>query len=167
MQTDYFALFNLPVQFIIDETSLTDNYRKLAAIYHPDKFAAASGFEQRQAMMLSSTINDAYRILKSDIDRASYIVSLHNIDADAPEHTQFAPAFLMQQLEWREALEDARMDKNQASLDALEAEIQQEQDVLKTTIANTLAQEQYDEAAQLVRQGRFLNKMRSEIKAAR
>lgn len=167
MQTDFFALFELPKTFSIDITALETRYRQLAQLYHPDKFASASSFEQRQAMALSSTINEAYRILKSDIDRASYILQTHGIDADAPEHTHFAPDFLMQQMQWRETLAEAAMDNDEATLEQLSQEIKiAEQDLLHH-LAQALETEHHQEAAQWVRQGRFLNKMRAEIKAAR
>ncbi len=167
MQTDYFALFELPKQFEINQTHLEDRYRQLAATYHPDKFASASSFEKRQAMVLSSTINEAYRLLKSDIDRASYLLGQCGIDADAPEHTQFAPEFLMQQMQWRETLAEAKFEENTSELDSLESEIKQEYEKLISELNQALQQEQYNEAAQFVRQGRFLNKIRAEIKAAR
>lgn len=71
--------------------NLEQTYRALAARFHPDKFASASAFEQKQAVMMSSTINDAYRTLKNPIDRAAYLLKTSGIDADAPEHTSFAP----------------------------------------------------------------------------
>lgn len=95
--SQYFNLFQLEPSFNIDTEALEQSYRALAARFHPDKFASASAFEQKQAVMMSSTINDAYRTLKSPIDRAAYLLKSQNIDADAPEHTSFSPEFLMQQ----------------------------------------------------------------------
>ena len=73
--------------------------------------------------MMSSTINDAYRTLKSPIDRAAYLLKSQNIDADAPEHTSFSPEFLMQQMEWRETLMDAQMEQKPDAIRALDQEI--------------------------------------------
>ena len=50
-----------------------------------------------------------------------------NIDADAPEHTAFAPEFLMQQMEWRETLAEARAAGDTAALNALEGQVSAEQ----------------------------------------
>lgn len=107
--SQYFTLFQLEPAFDIDAESLEQTYRALAARFHPDKFASSSAFEQKQAVMMSSTINDAYRTLRNPIDRAAYLLKTLGIDADAPEHTSFAPEFLMQQMEWRETLMDAQM----------------------------------------------------------
>lgn len=164
--SQYFNLFRLPVRFDLDEQKLEQTYRGLAARFHPDKFAAASTFEQKQAVMMSATVNEAYQTLKNPIDRASYLLKSQNIDADAPEHTSFAPEFLMQQMEWRETLADAQMEHNQAAIAQLDDEIKNRQDALFAALSRAFEAEDYENAAQLVRQGRFLDKLRHEIAAA-
>lgn len=126
--SQYFTLFRIEPAFDIDTENLEQTYRALAARFHPDKFASASAFEQKQAVMMSSTINDAYRTLKNPIDRAAYLLKTSGIDADAPEHTAFAPEFLMQQMEWRETLMEARAGNDLESLKNLDNEIRDEQE---------------------------------------
>lgn len=161
--SQYFNLFQLEPSFNIDTEALEQTYRALAARFHPDKFASASAFEQKQAVMMSSTINDAYRTLKSPIDRAAYLLKSQNIDADAPEHTSFSPEFLMQQMEWRETLMDAQMEQNHDAIRALDQEIQEVQSNLYQDLQQAFEQQNYESAAQWVRHGRFLNKLRNEI----
>lgn len=161
--SQYFNLFQLEPSFNIDTETLEQTYRALAARFHPDKFASASAFEQKQAVMMSSTINDAYRTLKSPIDRAAYLLKSQNIDADAPEHTSFSPEFLMQQMEWRETLMDAQMEQNHDAIRALDQEIQEAQNNLYQDLQQAFEQQDYESAAQWVRHGRFLNKLRNEI----
>lgn len=161
--SQYFNLFQLEPSFNIDTEALEQTYRTLAARFHPDKFASASAFEQKQAVMMSSTINDAYRTLKSPIDRAAYLLKSQNIDADAPEHTSFSPEFLMQQMEWRETLMDAQMEQNHDAIRALDQEIQEVQSNLYQDLQQAFEQQDYESAAQWVRHGRFLNKLRNEI----
>ena len=161
--SQYFNLFQLEPSFNIDTEALEQSYRALAARFHPDKFASASAFEQKQAVMMSSTINDAYRTLKSPIDRAAYLLKSQNIDADAPEHTSFSPEFLMQQMEWRETLMDAQMEQNHDAIRALDQEIQEVQNNLYQDLQQAFEQQDYESAAQWVRHGRFLNKLRNEI----
>ncbi|KZC85733.1 Fe-S protein assembly co-chaperone HscB [Neisseria flavescens] len=161
--SQYFNLFQLEPSFNIDTEALEQTYRALAARFHPDKFASASAFEQKQAVMMSSTINDAYRTLKSPIDRAAYLLKSQNIDADAPEHTSFSPEFLMQQMEWRETLMDAQMEQNHDAIRALDQEIQEVQSSLYQDLQQAFEQQDYESAAQWVRHGRFLNKLRNEI----
>ena len=161
--SQYFNLFQLEPSFNIDTEALEQTYRALAARFHPDKFASASAFEQKQAVMMSSTINDAYRTLKSPIDRAAYLLKSQNIDADAPEHTSFSPKFLMQQMEWRETLMDAQMEQNHDAIRALDQEIQEVQSNLYQDLQQAFEKQDYESAAQWVRHGRFLNKLRNEI----
>ena len=161
--SQYFNLFQLEPSFNIDTEALEQTYRALAARFHPDKFASASAFEQKQAVMMSSTINDAYRTLKSPIDRAAYLLKSQNIDADAPEHTSFSPEFLMQQMEWRETLMDAQMEQNYDAIRALDQEIQEVQSNLYQDLQQAFEQQDYESAAQWVRHRRFLNKLRNEI----
>ena len=161
--SQYFNLFQLEPSFNIDTETLEQTYRALAARFHPDKFASASAFEQKQAVMMSSTINDAYRTLKSPIDRAAYLLKSQNIDADAPEHTSFSPEFLMQQMEWRETLMDAQIEQNHDAIRALDQEIQEVQSSLYQDLQQAFEQQDYESAAQWVRHGRFLNKLRNEI----
>ena len=161
--SQYFTLFQLEPAFDIDAESLEQTYRALAARFHPDKFASASAFEQKQAVMMSSTINDAYRTLKNPTDRAAYLLRQQGIDADAPEHTSFAPEFLMQQMEWRETLAEARGGQDQTALPALDKEISGAQQELWRDLREAFRRQQYEDAAQLVRQGRFLDKLKKEI----
>ena len=164
--SQYFTLFQLEPAFDIDAENLEQTYRALAARFHPDKFASASTFEQKQAVMMSSTINDAYRTLKNPIDRAAYLLKTLGIDADAPEHTSFALDFLMQQMEWRETLMEARAESDLKTLENLNDEIHAEQEKLFCDLKQSFARQDYDTAAQQVRQGRFLDKLRSEISSA-
>lgn len=161
--SQYFTLFQLEPQFDIDTDSLEQNYRTLAARFHPDRFASASAFEQKQAVMMSSTVNEAYRTLKNPTDRAAYLLRQQGIDADAPEHTSFAPEFLMQQMEWRETLAEARGGQDQTALPALDKEISGAQQELWWDLREAFRRQQYEDAAQLVRQGRFLDKLKKEI----
>ena len=161
--SQYFTLFQLEPQFDIDTDSLEQNYRTLAARFHPDRFASASAFEQKQAVMMSSTVNEAYRTLKNPTDRAAYLLRQQGIDADAPEHTSFAPEFLMQQMEWRETLAEARGGQDQTALPALDKEISDAQQELWRDLREAFRRQQYEDAAQLVRQGRFLDKLNKEI----
>ena len=164
--SQYFTLFQLEPAFDIDAENLEQTYRALAARFHPDKFASASAFEQKQAVMMSSAINDAYRTLKNPIDRAAYLLKTLGIDADAPEHTSFAPDFLMQQMEWRETLMEARAESDLKTLENLNDEIRAEQEKLFCDLKQSFARQDYDTAAQQVRQGRFLDKLRNEISSA-
>ena len=164
MAIDYYKIFALPKSYPVDAAALEQSYRRLSTQYHPAKTAHLSAFEQKQAVMLSATINEAYRVLKSPLDRAAYLLQEQGIQADAPENTRFAPEFLMQQMQWREDLDDAGHDEN--ALLALNRQIVAARDALQAALNQDFADEQWEAAANHVREGRFIHKLLQQIKQA-
>lgn len=159
----HFSLFRLPETYNIDVAALKQTHHQLLTQFHPDQFAAASQFEQKQALMMTAALNEAYRILSHPLDRAAYLLKKQGIDADAPEHTHFSADFLMQQMAWREAVMDARMEKNHEALQSLEKTIAQEQNELYQAIQAAFDAENSEKIAELIRKGRFLAKLMQEI----
>lgn len=107
LQSNDFELFELPVAFALDRAQLDERWKTLQREVHPDRHAAADAQTQRQAMQWSVRINEAYQRLKDPLARATYLCELHGAPVQAESNTAMPPAFLMQQMEWREALEDA------------------------------------------------------------
>src|SRR5512134_737475 len=114
---DHFELFGLPPRFAIDLDALERAYKEVQAHVHPDRFAAGTAAERRVAMQWATRANEAYTTLRSPQKRAAYLVERAGVPIDAESNTAMPPAFLMQQMEWREALDEARDDP--ATLDAL------------------------------------------------
>ena len=107
LQADDFALFGIPQQFALDRTDLDQRWKTLQREAHPDKFAAQGAAAQRVAMQWSVRINEAYQRLKDPLKRAAYLCELGGAAVQAHSNTAMPAAFLMQQMEWREALEEA------------------------------------------------------------
>lgn len=105
---NYFDLFGLPVGFVVDGGELASRYRELQRVVHPDRYANASDHERRLSMQGATRINEAFQVLKDPIARGRYLLSLQGIDIDAGKDTTTDAAFLMEQLELREELENAR-----------------------------------------------------------
>jgi molecular chaperone HscB len=108
LQSNDFELFRVPVQFAQDGTLLSARWKELQREAHPDKFAAQGAAAQRIAMQWSVRINEAYQRLKDPLKRASYLCELHGASIQAEKNTAMPTDFLMQQMQWREALEDAQ-----------------------------------------------------------
>lgn len=102
-----FELFNLPQQFVQDRALIDTRWKDLQRESHPDKFAAQGSASQRVAMQWSVRINEAYQRLKDPMRRAAYLCELGGAPIEAENNTAMPPAFLMQQMEWREALDEA------------------------------------------------------------
>ncbi len=108
LQDDDFELFGLEQQFAQDREVVDARWKDLQRQAHPDKFAAQGPAAQRIAMQWSVRINEAYQRLKDPIKRAAYLCELAGHPVNAHTNTAMPAAFLMQQMEWREALDDAR-----------------------------------------------------------
>ena len=104
---DDFALFGLPRRQALARAELDERWRALQAQVHPDRFASAGSAAQQLALQWALRVNEAYQRLKDPIARAAYLCRLHGIDA-ATDRTLLPRSFLMLQMDWREALEDAR-----------------------------------------------------------
>src|SRR6187402_2990730 len=105
---DHFQLFDLLPRFALDMAALDHAYRSVQGQVHPDRFAASTAAENRVAMQWATQANEAYRTLKSPLKRAAYLCERAGVPIDAESNTTMPTEFLMQQLHWREALDDAR-----------------------------------------------------------
>lgn len=112
---NHFELFQLPAQFTLDMSALDAAYRDVQGKVHPDRFINASSAEKRVAMQWATRANEAYQTLKSPQKRAQYLCELNGVDLQTESNTAMPVSFLMQQMEWREALDEAR------TLEAVEA----------------------------------------------
>ncbi len=106
LQANDFELFELPQRFAVDLAQLGETWKALQREAHPDRFAAEGAAAQRVAMQWSVRINEAYQRLKDPLKRAAYLCELRGVPVQAESNTAMPPAFLMQQMEWRETLED-------------------------------------------------------------
>ena len=160
----HFDLFQLPATYALDRERLDAAYRELQNTVHPDRFAAKTEAEQRVAMQWATQANEAYQTLKHPVNRGVYLLKLHGIDALDAMNTQMAPAFLMQQMEWREAIDDARAAKSVAALDSLTAELRAAHRRIEAELGALLDDaKDYDAAREAVRQLRFMDKLIAEV----
>jgi len=111
-----FELFGVPRRFAQDRAALDGRWKQLQREAHPDKFAAQSAASQRLAMQWSVRINEAYQRLKDPLKRAAYLCELAGAPINANDNTAMPAAFLMQQMAWRESLEEAQGEAQVQSL---------------------------------------------------
>lgn len=169
LSKNYFELFGLPVDFIVDGAALAERYRDLQRVVHPDRYANGSEQEQRLSLQQATRINEAFETLKNPVTRAQYLLSLHGIDMQAEKETTRDTAFLMEQLQLREELENARnADDPEMVLDDLMARISAK---IKTLVAQMAIQFEnpvstnLEAAREAVRKMQFLNKLLSEAES--
>lgn len=160
---NHFALFQLPQRFAVDLTALEKAYHSVQNQAHPDKFAHATGAEKRVAMQWATRANEAYQTLKNPLKRATYLCELNGVDLQTESNTSMPPAFLMQQMEWREELDDAKAGKHIAGLEQLDGALRGAKKDAVGRIETLLDADDFAGAAQLVRQLMFLEKFGEEI----
>ena len=159
-----FALFDLPVVFQVDSALLNERYLALQKSLHPDNFSAASAQEQRLAIQKSAEINDALRILKDPITRADSIIALNTGKTENPEEKSNNDIdFLMQQMEWRETLENIENRKDTDELTAFTQEINQIRHAILSELSTALDAQQWDIARAITYKLRFIKKLQAEI----
>jgi len=160
----HFALFDLQPAFDIDQNQLSARYRELARKVHPDRFADAGEAEQRHAIEQSANLNEAYQTLKMPSRRARYLLTLQGRDLPL-EATVQDPAFLMQQMQWREELEALQEEADLAGVASFKARLKQAQQTLNDRFAILWKDDsQREEAERLVRRMQFLDKLTQEVR---
>ena len=161
LDSDDFELFGLPRRFAQDRAALDARWRSLQAEVHPDKFAAEGAAAQRVAMQWAVRVNEAYQRLKDPLKRGAYLCELNGAMIGAENNTAMPPAFLMQQMEWREALDDADgVGAVEALADDVAAHRKQALDELGRTLDE---RSDFTAAAQQVRALMFVERFGEDI----
>lgn len=164
LQSTDFELFGVPAQFAQDRAAIDARWKALQREAHPDRFAAQGAAAQRVAMQWSVRINEAYQRLKDPLKRAAYLCELGGASINAHSNTAMPGAFLVQQMQWRESLEDAA---NGAELEQLRQTVQASQAELMQQCAHALdVARDYAAAVQAVRALLFLDKFVRDLDRA-
>jgi len=163
----HFELLGLPVRYAVDAARLESGYRDLQSQVHPDRFAAASEPERRVAMQWAARANEAYRTLSNPVERARYLLGLKGFDTEEESNTSMPADFLMQQMEWREAVSEARQSRDAGELKRLHATLSESRAEMLKLLERALDSDaNFDAGCSLVRKLRFLDKLDEEIDEA-
>ena len=161
---NYFELYGMPVNFQLDTSELARRHRELMSRFHPDKHVQSDGLNKKQVAQMAALLNESYTTLKSPIKRAAYLLSLVGLDDKADSETSNDGAFLMQQLELREKVEQASeaedpflaLDQARDMAKQIESELYQEFE--KSYVA-----EQYTEARAAWVKLKFFTRLHDQI----
>ena len=160
---NHFDLFQLPATFALDMGALDAAYRDVQGRVHPDRFINATDAEKRVAMQWATRANEAYQTLRNPQKRAQYLCELNGVDLNTESNTAMPMDFLMQQMEWREALGEARAAKDSDALEALDEQVKQERKARLAQVGTQLDAGDFENAAQGVRALMFLDKFSEEV----
>jgi molecular chaperone HscB len=127
--------------------------------------AQGSDSDKRVSMQLSALANSAYRTLMNPIQRGLYMCARNGVDPQLETNTAMPAQFLMQQMEWREALDDVR--DQPSKLDDLYKEVEKTRaNLLKEVEATIDGANNYELAAKQLRALLFIDKFSAELEDA-
>ena len=162
---NHFELFGIAPAFALDFVHLDRAYRDIQANIHPDRFAHASDAERRASMQWTTRVNEAYRTLKSPVQRASYLLRMKGVDVGFETNTAMPPEFLIEQMELREKLEATR---DAIALGLIEQDLSTRKRAIEAQIAECIDNgHDYQSASEFVRKLMFLEKFGDDIATAR
>ena len=119
------------------------------------------------AMQWAARANEAYTTLRDPLTRARYLLALRGFDTGEESNTAMPADFLMQQMEWREAVAEARTAGDAARLARLREELDGERGEMLRQLGRAIdGDSNYEAGCSLVRKLRFLEKLDSEIDEA-
>src|SRR5690349_3223563 len=151
--SSHFELFGLPPAFALDVEQLDAVYRDIQARVHPDRFAHAGDAERRASMQMTTRVNEAYRALRDPLRRAIHLLELNGVDVAFETDTAMPKDFLVQQMELRERLEEA---KSSSALDVMKKDLRGEKQQIEKQIAEQIdARKNLESARALVRKLMF------------
>lgn len=161
---DHFALFGMSPAFRVDATMLDKRFLEMQARVHPDRFAAAGEKERRLSLQWATRVNEAYQTLRNPLARARYLLELSGQAIDQESNSAMSPEFLMEQMEWREAVAEARQGKQVSELEQLHQRVKQDMGKRYEQLAGLLDDRRDSAtAADRVRRLMFLEKLLAEI----
>lgn len=167
LKQDFFALFGLPTGFSVDMDRLEQAYLDIQGKVHPDRFAHLPDVDKRLSMQWATHANEAFRTLKSPLARGQYLLELKGVDPAFETNTAMSPAFLMEQMEWREALGEAREAADEEVLEDLARRIRHSnRSLIEQLVVQLDQQGDLEGAADTVRRLKFLEKLQHEINDA-
>jgi molecular chaperone HscB len=154
---DDFTLLGLAQCYAQDLTVVQARWKTALSTVHPDRYAQAGAVGQRLAMQWSVRLNEAYQRLKNPLKRAEYLCGLRGARVNAERNTAMPAAFLMQQMEWREALDQAT---NEAAKNRIKEALKTQATLYEAQLVRAFDVDNLpDEAAHVVRAWMFVDKL--------
>jgi len=160
----YFELFGLEPIFEIDLGLLQSEQRRLQASYHPDRHVNASDRDKRLSVQVASWINQGYETLQDPVKRSRYLLEISGVEMPDESTTTSDSAFLMEQIELREAVEACRQDPHGlASSERIEAGLRQREAQLASEFVDRFSASDFDAAIGASRKMQFIQRIQHQL----
>ena len=136
---DPFVILGIPRVFDVDLRAAEKNHRELSRVLHPDKYAGGTVTERRDALSKAADVNEAWRIVRDPVRRAEALFRLAGVEVGETKEPKPDPELLMEVLEKREALADAKSARDLDKVRALESEIEAREKKIEDALAHAAA----------------------------
>lgn len=165
MAQNAFTLLSLPAVFALSEDAVDQAWRRAIALVHPDKFASRPAAERRVAEQWAGRINEARDALLDPVSRAGLLLQAAGVDVGRDTDTRMPADFLMQQMLWRERLEE--MQGEAKALRSLADEVGAARGELLAALTDSIdVRKDFESARGQVRRLMFVEKLLKEIHRA-
>ncbi len=136
---DPFEILGLPRKYDVDLRALEKTHRELSRALHPDRYAATGTSERRAALSKAADVNEAFRIVRDPVRRAEALFALAGVEVGETKEPQPDVELLMEVLEKREALADAKAARDLVKVRALTTEMTEREQKIEAALAGAQA----------------------------
>jgi molecular chaperone HscB len=162
---DPFATLGIPRSFDVDLGAAERAHRELSRALHPDKFVGVGQSERTAALAKAVQANEAWRIVRDPIRRAEALLRLVGVEVREGTEPKAAPDFLMEMLEQREALSDARRERDLAAVRAMATGIEARARAVERALSEGFARGEPDSLVGRLGELRFYRRFLDEVSA--
>lgn len=141
---NYFELYGLKEQFLLDDQQVKKIYLTLSKKYHPDFYSGADAAKQAEILELSTLNNKAFQVLGNFDKRMKYILQLHQYLEEEEKYT-LPQMFLMEMMDLNELAMEVQFDPDPDKLEELLKHIEAAEGNLLQSILPVL--DRYDAAS--------------------
>jgi molecular chaperone HscB len=162
---DPFATLGIPREFDVDLAAVEKTHRELSRALHPDRFVGTGPSERRAALGKAVEVNEAWRIVRDPIRRAEALLKLWGVAVGENQEPKADPEFLMEMLELREALAEAKQARDLSAVRRMAKAIAERAGAVERRLAEGFARGQHAQLVASVGELRFFRRFLEEVSA--
>jgi molecular chaperone HscB len=155
----------MPQSFDVDIGAIERRHRELSRALHPDKFVGAGERDRRAALAKAVEVNEAWRIVRDPIRRAEALLRLRGLDVAEGREPKPEQEFLMEMLELREALGDAKHARDLQAVRAMAADVEARVRTVEQTLSEGFRRGDEKSVVGGLSELRFLRRFLDEVSA--
>jgi molecular chaperone HscB len=160
-----FETLGIEPRFDVDLAAVEKTHRELSRALHPDRFVGAAPGERRVALAKAVEVNEAWRVVRDPIRRAEALLAVRGVLVTEGREPKADPEFLMEMLEQREALAEARQSHDVSSLRRMEHAIEMRSRAVEAELTTGFARGEGEALVGKVGELRFYRRFLDEVSA--